>query len=221
MVIRAVETQLDQTTTTDPPGTARTVLREAVLVMVVGGILALAANHFSPRGLSLTRNYFPQGIVPATPAGPAASTNVAATASAASPIAPAKPKEWQWIDGPGVLQLFHESHLKPGVIVFIDARDEEHYLGGHIPGAYEFDPYHPEKYFPDVMPVCRAAEQIVVYCHGGDCDDSQSAAHLLHEVGIPARKLFIYAGGITDWGNNRQPVESGARNSGKLSDPTP
>ena len=213
--------QLIPTATANRPGVARTVMREAVLVAVVGGIIALAANHFSPRGLALTRNYFPEGIRPALPAAAVAGTNVTALSSASSPGEPEKQKEWQWIDGRRAVQLFHESHLKPGVIVFIDARDEEHYLGGHIPGAYEFDPYHPEKYFPDVMPACQTAEQIVVYCHGGDCDDSQSAAHLLREVGIPARKLFIYGGGITDWGINHQPVETGARNRGNLSNTIP
>jgi rhodanese-related sulfurtransferase len=216
-----VKDQLIQTTMSDRPGVARTVTREAVLVAVVGGMIALAANHFSPRGLSLTRDYFPQGIHPSLPAVPAAGTNATAPSSASSPGEPEKQKEWQRIDGRRAVQLFHDSHLKQGVIVFIDARDEEHYLGGHIPGAYEFDPYRPEKYFPGVMPACQAAEQIVVYCHGGDCDDSQSAAHLLREVGIPARKLSIYEGGITDWGTTHQPVETGARNSGNLSNTNP
>jgi rhodanese-related sulfurtransferase len=208
---------LDQTTTADRPSAARSVVREAVLVTVVGGILALAANHYSPRGLALTRNYFPEGIGSAMRGVPEAGTNVAALSSASSPGGSEKPKEWQWIDRPQAVQLFHDSHLKPGAIVFIDARDEEHYLGGHIPGAYEFDPYHPEKYFPAVMPACRAAAQIVVYCYGGDCDDSKSAANLFREVGIPNGKLFIYGGGITDWSTNRQPVEIGTRNSGNLS----
>ena len=128
-----------------------------------------------------------------------------------------KQKGLQLIDGHRAVQLFHDSHLKPGVIAFIDARDEEHYQAGHIPGAYEFDPYHPEKYFPAVLPVCQAAEQIVVYCNGGDCDDSKTAALLLRDVGIANQKLFIYGGGITEWTNNHQPVETGARNSGNLS----
>ena len=127
-----------------------------------------------------------------------------------------KQKELQLIDGRRAVQLFHDSHLKASAIVFIDARDESHYQEGHIPGACEFDPYHPEKYFPVVLPICRAAEQIVVYCNGGDCDDSETAARLLKDVGIPGRKLFIYGGGITEWTNNHQPVETGARNSGNL-----
>jgi rhodanese-related sulfurtransferase len=188
--------------------TAEKVLRETAVVMSVGLVFSLVANHFSPRGLALTRNYFPQGTGDA---------NVAAPSSSPAPPTPGKSKELQWVDGHQAVQLYHDSHLKQGFIVFVDARDEEHYRGGHIPGAYEFDPYHPENYFPTVMPVCRAAEQIVVYCNGGDCDDSKSAALLLRDVGIPNRKLFIYGGGITDWSTNHQPVETGVRNSGNLS----
>jgi rhodanese-related sulfurtransferase len=100
--------------------------------------------------------------------------------------------------------------------VFIDARDESHYREGHIPGACEFDPYRPDKYFAAILPICRAAEQIVVYCNGGDCDDSETAAILLRNVGIANQKLFIYGGGITEWTDNNLPVETGARNSGNL-----
>jgi rhodanese-related sulfurtransferase len=206
-----------QTKATDRRRPTGGVLREAVLVAVAGGVLALIANQLSPRGLTLTRNYFPDGVGNAMRAVAGTSTNTATPASSTPLVVSGESSEWLWINGDQAVRLFHDSHLKPGVLVFIDARDEEHYVGGHIPGAYEFDPYHPEKYFPTVLPACRAAEQIVVYCNGGDCDDSKTAAQLLKDVGIPYRKLFIYGGGITDWGNNHQPVETGARNSGNLS----
>jgi len=199
------------------------VLLEAALVAVVGAAFAFAANHVSPRGLALDRDYFPaetndvvRVAVIAAPADSPAGTNPAAPSSLPPPAVPTTGKALQLIDGRQTVQLLHDSHLKPGAIVFIDARDEEHYLGGHVPGAYEFDPYHPEKYFPAVLPVCRAAEQIVVYCNGGDCDDSKTAAVLLQDMGIANQKIFIYGGGITEWSTNHQPVETGVRNSGNV-----
>ena len=72
------------------------------------------------------------------------------------------------------------------------------------------------KIFGDVLPVCQKAEQIVVYCNGGDCDDSETAALLLRDVGIPNQKLFVYGGGMAEWITNSLPVETGARNSGNL-----
>ena len=197
------------------------ILLEAALVAIVGIAFAFAANQVSPRGLRLATNYFPTGTNNAVrvatstiPHGGITDTNPT-TASPAHPLAAQlKQAGLQLIDGARAEHLFHESHSKQD-IAFIDARDGEHYQAGHIPGAYEFDPYHPEKYFPIVLPVCQAAEQIVVYCDGGDCDDSETAALLLKDVGIPSQKLFVYEGGITEWTNNRLPIETGARNSGE------
>ena len=127
-----------------------------------------------------------------------------------------KEKGLQLIDRPQARQLFQDPRFQQNIVVFIDAREREHYQQGHIPGAYEFDPYRSGKYFDEVLPVCQKAEQIVVYCNGGDCDDSETAALLLRDMGISNQKLFVYAGGITEWTTNGLPVETGARNSGNL-----
>ncbi|HUA37451.1 MAG TPA: rhodanese-like domain-containing protein [Candidatus Sulfopaludibacter sp.] len=199
------------------------ILREAVYVTVAGVIFAFAANLVSPRGLALTRNYFPTGTNTAMRAAVMVRAPViVADTNAAVPAYPPwlgeqlKQKGLQLTDGQQAVQLFHNSRLKQGVIVFVDAREEDDYLAGHIPGAYELDPFHPEKYFPVVLPACRAAEQIVVYCNGGDCDDSQTAALLLRDVGIRTGKIFVYGGGMTEWTNYHQPLEIGPRNSGRM-----
>jgi rhodanese-related sulfurtransferase len=195
---------------------------EAVLVAVLGAVFAFAANQISPQGLALTRDYFPSGTahsvrpVAGTGLPHAAGTNSEVVSPAQFLAAQMKEKGLQLMDGRQAAQFFHDPRFQSNFIVFIDARDEEHYQQGHIPGAYEFDPYHPEKYFDTVLPVCQKAEQVVVYCNGGDCDDSESAAILLRDVGISNQKLFVYGGGITEWMTNSLPVETGARNSGNL-----
>jgi rhodanese-related sulfurtransferase len=195
----------------------RNVLVEALLVAAAGIVLAFGANLVSPRGLALARNYFPAGISrPAPAATGVASTNPPATSPAHLLAAHLNELELQSVDGQQAAQLFHDPRFQQGSIAFIDARDEQRYREGHIPGASEFDPYYPEKYFAAALPVCQAAEQIVVYCNGGDCDDSESAAILLRDVGIANRKLFIYTGGIAEWNTNGLPVEIGGRNSGNL-----
>ena len=100
--------------------------------------------------------------------------------------------------------------------MFIDARNDEHYQEGHIPGAYQFDHYRAAQYFATVLPVCQAADQVVVYCTGGHCEDSEFAALFLRDAGIPAAKLLVYGGGITEWTANGLPIEVGARKSGQL-----
>ena len=99
--------------------------------------------------------------------------------------------------------------------------NEEHYQAGHIPGAYLFDRFHPENYLTNVVQVCLTAQQIVFYCNGGDCDDSEHAAIMLRDsIGIPKEKVFVYGGGITEWATNGLPIELGARNSGQFTNLT-
>ncbi len=183
-------------------------LLEAVIVAVVGSVLALAANTISPRGLTLAKNYFP------------GATNGAVSAPVLPLLAGIKQKGLQWLDGRQAAQLFKDPRFQQQMIVFLDARDPEHFQQGHIPGAYEFDPYHAENYFADVLPVCQTAEQVVVYCNGGDCEDSQFAAVALRDAGIANQKLFVFAGGMPEWTLLGMPVETGGRNGGKRRDAT-
>ena len=203
----------------------------ALIALIANGIaLALTADWIAPLGLKLTRNYFPAGsrigatnapaaLLPGTAHTNAAGTNALPPAFAQPLAAELKSKGLQLIERDEVWRLFQDPRRLQDTVVFVDARNEEQYREGHIPGAYEFDPYRPEKYFAGVLPLCQSAEQIVVYCNGGDCDDSESAAITLRDVGIANGKLLVYAGGIADWAAAGQPVETGSRNSGHLRGP--
>lgn len=174
---------------------------EALLVAGAGVAFAFLANQISPRGLKLARNY---------------SAAVPAQASGVSLPDRLKAQGLNLIKRPEVEALFHDPRAQQNAILFIDARGEDDYQKGHIPGACEFDPYYPEKYVPTVLPLCEMAERLVVYCTGGDCEDSQAAAVFLRNAGIPGEKLFVYGGGITEWETNGLAVEKGARNSGDI-----
>jgi rhodanese-related sulfurtransferase len=57
----------------------------------------------------------------------------------------------------------------------------------------------------------------VVYCNGGNCEDSELTAALLADANIvPREKLWVYGGGITEWATNGWPVELGERKSGRM-----
>jgi len=192
------------------------VLLEALLVVAAGAIVAFAANALSPRGLKLSQDYFHGETLPVPRAKTnrtevvAASTNSAADAV----IGRLREKGLQVLNGDQAAELFHDPLYQQGGIIFIDARNDEHYQGGHIPGAYQFDNYHPENYMGTVFPVCQSAQKIVVYCNGGNCEDSQFAALTLRDAQIPNQKLFVFTGGITEWTNRGNAVEVGGRNSG-------
>ncbi len=107
------------------------------------------------------------------------------------------------------------------VWIFVDARNEAQFEEGHVPGAYVFDRYYPEKHLPSVVPACQQAERILVYCIGGECEDSELAAAALIEAGIPADRMAVYLGGIRDWQAHGNPVETGPRGSGRIREATP
>jgi rhodanese-related sulfurtransferase len=113
------------------------------------------------------------------------------------------------------IELFNDPRRLQNQVVFIDARHDEEYKAGHIPGAYQFDYYYASKFLGALIPVVQQAELIVVYCNGGDCADSHYAALELGNI-VPREKLMVYAGGITEWKAQGQEVEAGERNSGSL-----
>ena len=196
------------------------ILLEAVLVSVAGAAIAFAANALSPRGLSLTKNYFPGATIGTVAAPITASVTPAAGTNSASPaqLVAARIRElgFQTIDRTKAVELFKDPLFSQNLILFVDARDAAHFREGHIPGALEFDPYRPEQQLGTVIPACQSAEKIVVYCNGGDCEDSLFATIILRDAGISNPKLFIYSGGFQEWTTNGLPVELGERNSGQL-----
>ncbi len=201
--------------------TLKAILGESIVVALMGAVLAFALNAASPRGLTLTRDYFPGAVRPSLPG--LANTNLLLATAATNAevaaqlvIARLKAKQLQLVNREQTQLLFQDPRYDHGAIAFVDARDDQHYQAGHIPGAYQFDHYRAPDYLAAILPVCTAAEQIVVYCNGGDCEDSEFAAVMLRELGVPNEKLVIYGGGFTDWSTNGLPVELGARGSGNL-----
>jgi len=205
---------------------AKTVLVEAALVAAVGLVFALAANALSPHGLRLSRDYFPGGGKLATPA-PAGTNAETTSASPGStdPLAATLRRlvehGLQPVSSNAVVELFQDPRYEQGVLVIVDARDDTHYQKGHIPGAWQFDHYHPDQYLPTVLPVCMGAQKVVVYCNGGACEDSEFATIMLRDAGVPRENLFVYAAGITEWMNSGQTVETGGRKSGQLTKSKP
>lgn len=203
------------------------VLLEGLFVGLVGAALAFAANGLSPRGLKLTRDYFPGESRVHSPLGAGANVTAADNGTNKHAFSPPetlaarlKQNGLQLIGADEVLRLFHDPRREQDLVVFVDANNDKHYQAGHIPGAYQFDPNYQENYLATI-PVCQAAQQVVVYCNGGECTDSESAALVLaRDGGVAKEKLFVYGGGITEWTDRGLPLEIGSRKTGKMSGDT-
>lgn len=205
--------------------------RECGLVLLVGGLLALAANGLSPRGLSLTRDYFPglsrsvqePAPVPASADATPAAGASGGEASAGSPAGGAEAAAARLranglvsVGDDEVRALFDDPRYAQELVVFVDARDDRRYRAGHIPGAYRFDRFRPEETLAEVVLAGQSAERMVIYCNGGECEDSEYAAIALRDAGVPADRIAVYLGGMVAWQGRGWPVETGDRGSGVL-----
>jgi rhodanese-related sulfurtransferase len=214
------------------------ILWECLAVTAVGTLLALTANALHPQGVRLGRNYFPRRTPPAisapvqadadkrssaddplddTPPPAAATVPDAFSQSALDRIADhIEQQGFQVIRHDAVVALFNNPLTRDGFNIFIDARNDRAYTVGHIPGAYQLDHYHIEDYIDQVLPACMSALTIVVYCSGGECEDSEFTALELFDRGVDPSRIFVYPGGMSLWKHSGMPVEIGARDSGRI-----
>jgi len=191
---------------------AKSVGFEAAVVFVAGMAVALLANALSPLGLRLDRDYFPRVETTKNPA--VANAAVSPAKGGANPVVERlRQRGLQAVDTKAVAESFRDPKYLEGRIVFVDSREDAPYQAGHIPGAWQFDHYHPERHLAEVVPACLVAEHVVVYCQGGDCEDSEFAAVHLHGAGIPLETLHVYVGGLDEWSREKLPLEIGSRGS--------
>lgn len=96
--------------------------------------------------------------------------------------------------------------------LFLDARRSTVYAEGHIPGARSFPVWE-----SDVADRVKAFYEegldqnapIVIYCSGGDCEDSHMLAEKLYMVGFNA--IFVYKDGFPGWQKRGLPVTKGPK----------
>jgi rhodanese-related sulfurtransferase len=93
------------------------------------------------------------------------------------------------------------------VAVFIDARSQEEYVSGHIPGALNLPLEEAQR--GEVGDRLRASldRALVVYCQGGDCETSISLAKILYESGF--KDIKVFQGGWAEWKAAGLPVAEG------------
>ena len=110
-------------------------------------------------------------------------------------------------------RCFHAYALDGEAVVFLDARaSESQYADAHLPGAIRLssgmviggDPAWFE-FFETRPPELN--EWIVIYCSGGDCDESHNLRDQLAVYGYTA--TYIFVGGMEAWNDAGLPVATG------------
>ena len=109
-----------------------------------------------------------------------------------------------------VLAVFNHPDTKLGENIFIDARNDDLFEAGHIPGAIQCDHYQLEDYIDEVIDYAYEATKVIVYCNGGDCTDSIYVCRdLVEDWDVPFDAVYLYEGGWKEWQAREQPVEFG------------
>ena len=88
--------------------------------------------------------------------------------------------------------------------LFIDARAEEYYLEGHIPGAICNDDL--DQLINDIDNRMINNDFFVVYCSDDDCGSSEDLAYQLQDQGFT--DIYLFKGGWKQWTENNLPIES-------------
>ena len=88
-------------------------------------------------------------------------------------------------------------------VVFVDARDDEYFTGGHIQNAWN------SGFFMELMFKLDSLQSrddgVVLYCSDDDCGSSEELANDLYNEGFT--KLFVFKGGWLVWNESGYPVE--------------
>ena len=99
-------------------------------------------------------------------------------------------------------------------VLFLDARRTSVYEQGHIPGARTYSVWESDidekvnKLFNERSDQTAQNLPIVIYCSGGDCEDSHMLAQKLW--GIQFNNVYVYKDGFPDWQQHGAPVHTGA-----------
>ena len=85
--------------------------------------------------------------------------------------------------------------------VFVDARAEEYYVNGHIPGAICNDDF--DTLLEELEDTINSDESFVVYCSDDDCGSSEDLSYELQSYGF--NKILLFKGGWEEWVDAEMP----------------
>ena len=186
--------------------------RDAVALVALSIAAAVVSNLAAgpERKLRWVGAYAPAAAV--EPSRESAPAPAAALGAAASPSAtdsgkafPAHPdKPWLEVSGEDVALLRDRGAL------ILDARRSSVYRDGHIAGARSMSVWEADADDKVRALFAEGRDQsapVVVYCSGGECEDSHMLAEKLYKVGFD--DVLVYKDGFPDWQKRGLPVAKG------------
>ncbi len=188
-------------------------IKEILLLTIASTAIAVVANSVRANPaikghLSWDKDYFKRAVL--TDSTPVDTTTTPATPQA-NPVVqePHIKHDFQPITHKDVAALLDDPNTHANLNIFVDARNDEAYEKGHIPGAIQADHYELDYYVENLLQFAPSADKIVVYCNGGSCEDSVLMCQDLLELGIDKSVIYLYEGGWKAWEASGAPIETG------------
>jgi rhodanese-related sulfurtransferase len=175
-------------------------LKEAAAMILLAGVCAAVSNAVAvpERKLKWIGAYSETSSTAAPPRAPSAEppvTPAGAPGGSDRTFAPHPDKPWVEVSGDDVAALHRR-----GDVPFLDARRTAVYRDGHVAGARPFSVWEAD--IDDKVKAFFAeghdpSGAIVVYCSGGDCEDSHTLGQKLYMAGFD--NVLVYKDGFPDW----------------------
>lgn len=199
-------------------------LTAAAWIGLVG--VLVGGTHSALRPIQLHPEEPPPTYLPPTPAPDAASSTSAAGANASGLPQGAGATAQGATTGGGVTDPASSQDAQPRAlgleitladakalfasgVSFVDARNREEYLEGHVADAFWISP---EQFMagkrPQALDYLDPSQPMVIYCGGGACDASHNLAKLLQQWGY--KRTHIMVDGYPKWVEAGQPTGTGA-----------
>lgn len=168
----------DMSFLTQRTSSLKTAALQTVLIFLFSALVALAVNTTRHDGIPLIENWRQKAIQKHTDSG------------------------LQTVSFDEVAEKINDP-----ASVILDARDQDLYLLGHIPGAINLPVHNFDQVFPEVSQLLPIDQPIIVYCEGFNCEMSDQLAEKLLSFGY--NQVLVYSGGMEEWTSKNMPVETG------------
>lgn len=154
-----------------------------IILLTISVVLSLTYNYFSPSSIALIGNWDrTKGVVSAN-----SKTSVV--------------KRGREINN----SIDMKKIVEDNSALIIDARLEEIFIKGHIPGARSIPLSQFDELIGNFYEAVSMEQKIIIYCSGRECTDSHTLAQKLSEAGYENIKVF--AGGFIEWEQEGYQIE--------------
>ena len=158
-------------------------MKEIIILVGISVTLALVVNFLSPKGIALVGQWdTSKGVITAIPNGP-------------------EDRKREEINSVALAKEIFDN----GNVLFLDARSQDDYEDGHIPGALSLPVGQFDERIESFLNQHSPDTHIVTYCSGRTCEDSHNLARLLSDAGFTHVSVFI--DGFPGWEAQGFPIE--------------